>query len=87
MARDESVNLRETMAVTPTSSAKLHIVSACRSDMLDNGIDLYARDHRELCGLVRRNLDAGAGGPDGRPRRPRLDDEGLPQRGVLAAVP
>jgi hypothetical protein len=25
--------------------------------MLDNGIDLYAPDHRELCGLVRRHLD------------------------------
>ena len=25
--------------------------------MLDNGIDLYAPDHRELCGLVRRHLE------------------------------
>jgi hypothetical protein len=36
--------------------SKLSRVAACRSDLRDNGIDLYGRGHRRLAGLVRRHL-------------------------------
>ena len=41
----------------PTHGRKLVRLSACRSDLLDNGINLDGTDHRQLCGLVRRHLE------------------------------
>ena len=43
--------------IEPGLRTKLRRLSACRSDLLDNGIDLDRPDHRRLCGLVRRHLE------------------------------
>ena len=41
----------------PTLQTKLRRACACRSDLLDNGIDVRALDVRAGVELVRRNLD------------------------------
>jgi hypothetical protein len=41
----------------PTRKTKLSRISACRSDLTDNGIDPDALGPRALCDLTRRNLE------------------------------
>jgi hypothetical protein len=41
----------------PSSKTQLTRISACRSDLTDNGIDPDALGPRALCDLARRNLD------------------------------
>ena len=42
--------------MVPTLDTRLRRASACRSDLLDNGIDPDALCPRALCDLARRNL-------------------------------
>ena len=41
----------------PSTRTRVARLAACRSDLLDNGIDLDRRDPRERVAFVRRNLD------------------------------
>jgi hypothetical protein len=41
----------------PSSEMQLARLAACRSDLLENGIDLARADLRKLSQLVRRHLD------------------------------
>jgi hypothetical protein len=41
----------------PPRKTQLTRLAACRSDLLENGIDLAPADLRRLCQLVRRHLD------------------------------
>jgi len=43
--------------MAPSYRTKLGRMSACRADLLDNGIDLARADLRALCRLVTRHLD------------------------------
>jgi hypothetical protein len=43
--------------VLPSHKTRLARMSACRSDLTDNGVDLDVLGPRALCNLARRNLD------------------------------
>ena len=43
--------------MTPSPRAQLSRMSACRSDLTDNGIDPDVLGPRALCDLARRNLE------------------------------
>ena len=43
--------------MVPSPKRQLARISACRSDLIDNGIDPDALGPRALCELARRNLD------------------------------
>ena len=43
--------------MVPSTQTRMARLAACRSDLLDNGIDLDRQCPRERCAFVRRNLD------------------------------
>ena len=43
--------------MAPSQKTRLTRISACRSDLSDNGIDPDALGYRAVCDLARRNLE------------------------------
>ena len=43
--------------MAPSQKARITRISACRSDLSDNGIDPDVLGYRAMCDLARRNLE------------------------------